>query len=135
MSTLFSDAVYWVALLNPQDQWHQTARGAAAEYASDPLVTTEPVLVEVLNFFAAFRAEMRQAAAGTVEDICEDERIDVVSSSHRIFTDGLSLYEARSDKNYSMVDCMSMHVMEERDLRDVLTHDQHFEQEGFNILL
>ena len=135
MNPLFVDAVYWVALLNPQDQWHQTARGAAAEYASNPLVTTEPVLVEVLNFFAAFRAEMRHAAAGTVQDIHEDDRVDVVSSSHRIFMGGLELYEARSDKNYSMVDCMSMHVMKKRDLRDVLTHDQHFEQEGFNVLL
>lgn len=135
MSPVFADAVYWVALLNPRDQWHQTSREAAAEYASDRLVTTEPVIVEVLNFFAGFRAEMRQAAAGTVQDILEDDRTDVVSSSHRIFMSGLELYEARSDKNYSMVDCMSMHVMKERDLRDVLTHDQHFEQEGFTTLL
>ena len=135
MSPLFADAHYWVALLTPRDQWHQTAREAAAEYASNRLVTTEPVLVEVLNFFAAFRAEMRQAAAGTVQDITEDDRIDVVSSSHRIFMGGLELYESRSDKNYSMVDCMSMHAVNERDLRDVLTHDQHFQQEGFNILL
>jgi len=70
-----------------------------------------------------------------VQDILGDDRIDVVPSSHRVFVDGLQLYEARSDKNYSMVDCMSMHVMRERDLQDVLTHDQHFEQEGFNALL
>ncbi len=49
--------------------------------------------------------------------------------------DGLEFYEARSDKNYSMVDCMSMRVMRDQDLRDVLTHDQHFEQEGFTALL
>jgi len=135
MRTLFVDALYWVALLNPRDQWHQTARGAASKYASARLVTTEAVLVEVLNFFAAFRTEVRQAAAGTVQDVLDDDRIDVVSSSPRIFMSGLELYEARLDKSYSMVDCMSMYVMRERALRDVLTHDQHFEQEGFNVLL
>ena len=49
--------------------------------------------------------------------------------------DGLEFYVARSDKSYSMVDCMSMQVMRNRDLNDVLTHDHHFEQEGFNTLL
>ena len=57
MRTLFADAHYWVALLNPRDQWHRAARRAAAEYASARLVTTEAVLVELLNFFAAFRWE------------------------------------------------------------------------------
>jgi hypothetical protein len=98
-------------------------------------VTTEAVLGEVLNFYAAFRTEMRQAAAGTVQDVLDDDRIDVVPSSHSSFMDGLELYVARSDKDYSMVDCMSMQVMRSRDLNDVLTHDQHFSQEGFNVLL
>ncbi len=135
MKTLFADAFYWVALLNPHDQWHQTAREAAEEYSSARLVTTEAVLVEVLNFFSAFRTEMREAAAETVQDILDDDRIAVVPPSHRTFMDGLEFYEARSDKNYSMVDCMSMRVMRDQDLRDVLTHDQHFEQEGFTALL
>lgn len=135
MKTLFADALYWVALLNPRDQWHRTARRAAAEYAGAHLVTTEAVLGEVLNFYAAFRTEMRQAASGTVQDVLADDRIDVVPSSHSTFMDGLELYVARSDKDYSMVDCISMQVMRSRDLSDVLTHDQHFSQEGFNVLL
>lgn len=111
MRTLFADTLYWVALLNPRDQWHQTARGAASRYASARLVTTEAVLMEVLNFFAAFSMEVRQAAAGTVQDVLDDDRIDVIPSSHRIFMGGLAFYEARLDKSYSMVDCMSMYVM------------------------
>ena len=135
MRTLFADAHYWVALLNPRDQWHRAARRAAAEYASARLVTTEAVLVELLDFFAAFRTEMRQATAGTVQDLRDDDRTNVVPSSHSTFMEGLELYEARLDKSYSMVDCMSMQVMRNRNLNDVLTHDQHFEQGGFNTLL
>ena len=135
MRTLFADAHYWMALLNPRDQWHRAARRAASGYASARLVTTEAVLVEVLNFFSAFRTEMRQATAGTVQDVLDDDRIDVVPCSHRTFMDGLEFYMARLDKGYSMVDCMSMQVMRNHDLNDVLTHDHHFEQEGFNTLL
>jgi len=91
--------------------------------------------MEVLNFFAAFSMEVRQAAAGTVQDVLDDDRIDVIPSSHRIFMGGLAFYEARLDKSYSMVDCMSMYVMRDHGLHDVLTHDRHFEQEGFNVLL
>ncbi|WP_259066404.1 type II toxin-antitoxin system VapC family toxin [Salinibacter ruber] len=99
-------------------QWHRTAREAATEYASARLVTTEAVLIEVLNFYAAFRTEMRQAAAGTVQDVLDDDRTDVVPSSHSAFMDGLELYVARSDKDYSMVDCMSMQVMRNRALTE-----------------
>jgi len=45
------------------------------------------------------------------------------------------LYESRSDKAYSLTDCMAMNVMRKRGIIDVLTHDTHFTQEGFHILL
>jgi predicted nucleic acid-binding protein len=46
----------------------------------------------------------------------------------------LSLYKARADKGYSLTDCISMNTMRERNLTEVLTHDQHFAQEGFSLL-
>jgi len=36
------------------------------------------------------------------------------------------LYRARPDKEYSLTDCMSMHVMCREGLTDVLTNDHHF---------
>ncbi len=47
----------------------------------------------------------------------------------------MSLYESRLDKGYSLTDCISMTVMRERNISDVLTHDNHFRQEGFKILI
>lgn len=135
MRMLFADALYWVALLNPRDQWHQKARKAGKKHASARLVTTEAVLVEVLNFFAAFRPEMRRTTVEVVRDLIDDARVEIVPYSHSLFMDGLEMYSARLDKSYSMVDCMSMQVMRSRKLTDVLTHDHHFMQEGFNTLL
>jgi len=48
---------------------------------------------------------------------------------------GLTLYKARPDTGYSLTDCISMHVMRERSISDILTHDEHFRQEGFTVLL
>jgi predicted nucleic acid-binding protein len=135
MTAMFADAVYWIALINPDDQWHQKATAARKKRSGAGLVTTEDVLVEVLTYFGGYGPEARRTAARAVRAILDDPQVQVIPHTSDTFMKGLELYEARLDKSYSMVDCMSMHLMREHDLRDVLTHDQHFDQEGFNTLL
>jgi predicted nucleic acid-binding protein len=43
--------------------------------------------------------------------------------------------EARPDKGYSLTDCVSMLVMRQEGITEILTHDIHFTQEGFTKLL
>lgn len=52
-----------------------------------------------------------------------------------MFLDALTFYESRRDKGYSLTDCVSMLVMQKYRINQVLTHDEHFTQEGFQILL
>lgn len=59
----------------------------------------------------------------------------VVHQSHDSFRNGLALYEARPDKGYSLVDCISMVTMRELGITGALTADRHFRQEGFRALL
>ncbi len=40
-----------------------------------------------------------------------------------------------ADKEWSLTDCISFVVMEERGLIGALTSDHHFEQAGFSVLL
>lgn len=134
MTTFFMDTLYLVARL-PRDQWHEKARVLSRELSSARFVTTEFVPLEVLNFFAAYRPEMRQAVTAFVREALGDDSIEVVPHSRDAFLKGLDLYESRLDKGYSLTDCISMTVMRERNVYDVLTHDRHFSQEGFNILL
>lgn len=135
MKLVFVDTLYWVALSNTQDQWHEQAKQVAVTLKNAKFITTELVLVEFLNYFSSYQSAMRQAVAGIVTDILEDSRIEVIAFTHEIFLAGLALYEQRPDKGYSMVDCISMQVMRERNLTEVLTHDKHFSQEGFILLL
>ena len=135
MKATFVDTNYWVAVINPKDQWHERTQESRGKVGAAHLVTTESVLIETLNYFSGLREEARLEAAGAIHDILEDEEIETVLHTHEAFLDGLSLYEARLDKSYSLTDCISMNVMRERSITDVLTHDKHFAQEGFNILL
>lgn len=135
MNAIFADAVYWIALTNPEDQWHRKAIIARKKHPKAELVTTEDVLVEVLTYFGGYGPDVRQTASRVVRTILDDPGVEVVPHDTDTFMEGLELYESRLDKSYSMVDCMSMQVMWEHDVRDVLTHDQHFQQEGFRILL
>ena len=135
MKQIFADSLYWVALVNPKDRWHEKSREVAATLASTNLVTTEAVLMEFLNFFSSYRPSMKKAIADNLQDIIDAPDIEVVFPSDDLLLSGLKFYEKRLDKGYSMVDCISMVVMRDRNLTEVLTHDQHFTQEGFTILL
>lgn len=75
---------------------------------------------------------MRLAVAQIVRKIMADENIMLWSYG---FEEGLTLFETRLDKGYSMTDCMSMRIMRLFKVTEVLTHDRHFAQEGFVILL
>jgi len=58
-----------------------------------------------------------------------------LQSTRNEFLKGLELYASRLDKGYSLTDCISMNICREFDITEILTHDHHFEQEGFRILL
>jgi predicted nucleic acid-binding protein len=131
----FVDTLYFVALFNPRDQWHERALAASKLVAETKLITTEEVLVELLNFFSEYGERARRGAVIQTEGILSAANIEVVEQSHETFIAGLTLYKVRPDKGYSLTDCVSMHAMRERGISHILTHDDHFRQEGFTVLL
>jgi len=89
----------------------------------------------VANFFAEYGDIMRRKVALAIRTVLIDEQVEVLNETRQTFLDGLAMYESRSDKGYSLTDCIAMNVMRKRGITDVLTHDTHFAQEGFHILL
>lgn len=134
-SAIFADTFYWLALIDTRDDWHARATAASRLYAKTRLVTTDEVLVEVLNTFSGGRPSIRRAALAAVERIHANPLVEVVPQSRETFLAGVTLYAARPDKGYSLTDCISMQTMRVRGLTEVLTHDHHFLQEGFVVLL
>jgi uncharacterized protein len=135
MKAVFADAQYWVALINHQDQSHPAAKAASQALHGAEIVTTEEVLTEMLAFFSERGRFLRQMAAATVRSIYANQNMRVLPQSSQSFAAGLALYEARPDKGYSLTDCVSMLAMRQERITEILTHDDHFKQEGFAILL
>ncbi|HBB96237.1 MAG TPA: nucleic acid-binding protein [Blastocatellia bacterium] len=134
MKVVFTDTVYWVALINPKDEWRNQARSATALLNDARIITTDSILIEVLNFFAEHGDEARRRAVSVIEQLLTNPDTEVVPQTHDVFLAGLTFYKARADKGYSLTDCISMITMRERNIAEVLTHDRHFVQEGFTAL-
>jgi predicted nucleic acid-binding protein len=135
MSPVFVDTFFWIALANPRDQWHAAALSAEQSLGHRPLLTTDEVLAEFLTFFSRKGPHLREAAARLVRAILVSPQVTVLPQTRDSFLAGLALYESRLDKDYSLTDCISMTVMRRELISEVLTHDDHFKQEGFTLLL
>ena len=77
----------------------------------------------------------RTHAARAYERIGQDPRIEVVPFSGELNADALRLFSSRSDKDWSLTDCLSFVVMARRNMREALTPDHHFDQAGLRAVL
>jgi predicted nucleic acid-binding protein len=135
MKSIFADAGYFMALLNPKDDLHPKAKFVSTTLEQSRVITSEMVLVEVLAFYADKGPLLRDAAADTATQLCNNPNVTVVPQTSLQFRAALDLYRARSDKEWSLVDCASVLIMQSEKLAEALTHDRHFEQAGFKALL
>ena len=130
MKRVFADTLYWIAITSARDQARSRALKFSREERPSLTVTTDEVLVEFLSYCAS-DAKLRMKAVAIVEAILTSGDTRVIPQSHASFLPGMELYRARPDKGYSLTDCISMQTMRREGIRDVLTNDRHFQQEGF----
>ena len=135
MEEVFADAGYWIAMLNPADQLHRKALSATAEIAGLRIVTSEMVLVEFLNGVARLGNEVRLKAADTRQKLSANPNIHVVPQTSAQLAAATRLYAARPDQRWSVTDCASFLIMEERGIIKALSYDRDFVQAGFRALL
>ena len=64
-----------------------------------------------------------------------DPTVGIVTVTDGLYSQALTLYRTRPDKEWGLVDCLSFIVMQERQLTSALTTDMHFQQAGFRVLL
>ena len=135
MLPIFVDACYWIALLLERDALHQTATRLSSELAHRRLITSELALVEVLNFMGKYGAMKRMATVSLIKGFGVSSNIRVAPLRTQQFWNAVDLYNARPDQEWSLVDCASFQLMQERNIREALTNDHHFTQAGFTILM
>ncbi|MCK6484111.1 MAG: type II toxin-antitoxin system VapC family toxin [Phycisphaerae bacterium] len=132
MNPCFGDTSYFLAMLIPSDVNHAAAM-RWARVNRRPIISTEYVVVEVGNFLSPPRT--RRLLVRFMDTLRSSHRFSLIPASSDLLERGIRLYEDRSDKSWSLTDCISFVVMRERDISEALTGDRHFEQAGFRALL
>jgi len=128
------DTACVVALLNQADEHHEAATALFNLVRSKSrLVTTRAVCFEIGNSFA--KRPDRGSAMGFLQDIEEADDIAVLPIDEDLYLRSLELFGTRPDKKWSLTDCSSFLVMQERGIKTALTTDHHFSQAGFLALL
>lgn len=134
-SDVFIDTSFVIARINVYDQFHQIAEEVAPIVAQSGcrMLTTAAVIFEIGN--ALSRRRLRVDTARVLRAFQDDDRLEIISVTDRLFSNALNLYAARPDKEWSLTDCASFLVMQDRQITQALTTDVHFEQAGFTALL
>jgi predicted nucleic acid-binding protein len=135
MKTVFADTHYWLAITHPKDAWAEPAKTAKAAVGDVVLVTTDEVLTEFLAGMSKGGPVLRRAAVAMARTIMAHSNVRVIAQSRDTFLRALDRYAEREDKQYSLVDCAVMNAMDVSGVREVLTNDHHFEQEGYVVLI
>ena len=97
-------------------------------------MTTDSVFAEVLAHLR-YTQRLRVAAVRLVQTSIRNPNIIVVRQDARLFNRAVVRYAMRLDKTYSLVDCISMEVMDDYAITDILTADRDFEREGYTRLM
>ena len=134
MNDLFADTGYWIGLINRRDHLHAKIGALRAKLGTFSLVTSEMVLAEFLNGVSN-DGHLRKAAVVIVDSMRAMKSATVVSQTPDQFQAAIQRYKHSIDNEWSLTDCSSFLIMEERGIRAALTHDLHFVQAGFDALL
>jgi predicted nucleic acid-binding protein len=132
MNPVFADTFYFIALLSKIDADHARVLEWTTNFMGQ-LVTTEWVLTELADGLATSRQRTQFAAIR--QRLLANGNTQVVPLEMALYEQGVALYIARPDKEWSLTDCISFVVMQQKGISEALTGDRHFEQAGFIALL
>lgn len=127
MTRVFADKFYFLALTNPRDQTHARVCQWTLGFQGE-MLTTAWVLTEFGNHMSNVRN--RQEFINTVRDLRSNAQATILMPTSALFEDSLNLYENRTDKEWSLTDCISFLAMQMEGITEALTGDHHFEQAG-----
>ena len=135
MSVVFADAGYWTAIQNADDELHDVAQKAIDKLVQSRIVTTQMALVEFLNHMNRLGQYRRTIAVNTVRGLKNNPSVDIVQQTEEQYDAAVERYASRPDQRWSVTDCASFLLMEQRGITEALAYDRDFEQAGFTTLL
>ena len=132
---VFVDASAWVALTNTKDRYYTDATSIYRRLlqSATPLITSTWTAYEALTIV---KAKLGYSQAERLwRRIQRPSVVELVTVDERIETEALDLFWRYKDKDWGVVDCASIVVMDGTGCRQAFAFDRHFmeasQQYGF----
>jgi len=135
MKPVFVDTSAFIAMGNKRDQFHRQAIELRNQFIKSKRahITTSAVLMELGNAFSP--TQLRSTAIRLIDTIKISRFWQVIPINDDLFDRGFAKFKQMADKEWSLIDCISIVIAEEFRIIEIFTNDHHFEQAGFKILM
>ena len=135
MKPVFVDTSALIAIGNKRDAFHSQAVKIRTELKQSRrnFVITDAVLLEFGNAFSV--VNFRSVAVKMIKAVRDSKKWKCVSTDDTLMERGFYKFKQAKDKEWGLVDCISMVVSKDNGITEIFTTDHHFEQAGFRILL
>jgi predicted nucleic acid-binding protein len=137
MADILVDSSGWGCLFDANQPCHALAANTyrSARLHGRRLVTTGYILAELVALMTSPLRMPRSSIVAFVEGVKASPFVDIIHVDATMDADAGQLLRSRLDKEWSLVDCVSLVLMQRTGIKEALTTDHHFEQAGFVRLL
>jgi predicted nucleic acid-binding protein len=124
-------------LVDPKQAHHSLASGIfnTQRQQNYKFVTTNYIIGELVALLTSPLRIPRPTIIAFVNSLKLSPDVLIIYLDETLDDQAWRLLTARQDKEWSLVDCASFIVMQQRHISEALTTDHHFEQAGFIHLL
>lgn len=137
MFNLFVDTSGWGNIIDVSQPFHSLATTLyrQARQQNHEIITTNYVVAELVALLTSPLRVPRTQIITVVQNLKMSPHIEILHIDAETDAQAWELLVSRKDKDWSLVDCSSFIVMQQRSIMEALTNDHHFEQAGFVRLL
>ncbi|GAX40622.1 hypothetical protein NIES4075_15880 [Tolypothrix sp. NIES-4075] len=137
MPDLFGDRSFWGNLIDPTQNYHTLAANfyRTARQQQRKVIITNYIISELVALLTSPLRLPRNATSAFIQGLKTSPYVEIIHVDAILDAQAWNLLASREDKEWSLVDCSSFVVMQQRGLMEALTTDHHFEQAGFIRLL
>jgi predicted nucleic acid-binding protein len=137
MPDIFADTAGWGHFVDPSQAYHDRAATIYRRVRQEDrkCITTNYILTELVALLISPLRIPRPKIVAFIEGLKASSYVDIVHVDPTLDAQAWQLFTERPDKEWSLVDCASFVVMQQRGILDAFTTDHHFEQAGFVCLL
>ncbi|MCK5719231.1 MAG: type II toxin-antitoxin system VapC family toxin [Thiomargarita sp.] len=137
MNEIFADTSGWAEFFVKTEPFHVKAKYLMQECytTKTQVITTNYVLLELVALLTSPLRIPRNQQIRVIKTIKTAPWVNIIHIDFSIHEEAWNLLTKRQDKTWSLVDCSSFIIMQQRNILEALTTDHHFEQAGFIRLL